>query len=176
MPQKKFKEKRLYDRYETDVKIDFYVNFDIRTKIDFRVKDPQQQGKLSPQKYSAISNNISAEGLSFNSEKLLEKGDSLVLDVFIPSANQPISMEGMVRWCRKLPSTPERIQMFESGIKLVNVNGNSVEKSIFEDPSTHIVWSAVLESVFGNFKHLVLKDRKKFSALASQINSSQKKS
>lgn len=175
MPQKKFNEKRQYDRYETDVKIDFYVSFDVRTKIDFRVKDPKQ-GKLSPQKYSAISKNISVEGLSFTSEKPLEKGDGLMLDVFIPSASQPISMEGYVRWCRKLPSTPERTQIFESGVKLINVNGDSVEKSIFKDPVTHVAWSIALESVFGNFKHLVLKDPKKFSVLASQFNSSLKKS
>ena len=175
MPQKKFNEKRRYDRYETDVKIDFYVSFDVQTKIDFRVKDPQK-GNLSPRKYSAISNNISAEGLSFSSAKLLKKGDGLVLDVFIPSADLPIVMEGVVRWCRKLSSSPERTQIYESGIKLLNVNGNSVEKSIFQDPSTQVTWSVVLDSVFGNFKHLVLKDRKKFSALASQINPSQKQS
>lgn len=168
MPSKNPKEKRKFDRFETDVKIDFYVSFDVRTKVDFRVKDPKQ-GTLSPQKYSAISQNISAEGMSFISGKKLEKGDGLVLDVFIPSANRPIRMEGSVRWCKTLPSGKDKVQSFEAGVKLLTVNGSSVEKSISQDPVHRVTWSVVLESVFGNFKHLALKDRKRFSSLITKL-------
>ena len=168
MPHKKIKEKRKYDRYETDVKIDFYVSFDVRTKIDFRVKDPQQ-GIPSPQKYSAISKNVSVEGLSFTSSKKLDKDDILWLDVFIPTDRQPIRMEGMVRWCQEIPTKKGQDKTFESGVKLITVDGNSVEKSIVADPVNHIVWSIVLESVFGKFKHLVLKDRKRLSSLVSRV-------
>ena len=31
-------ERRKYERYETALKVQFYVNFDLETKIDFRVK------------------------------------------------------------------------------------------------------------------------------------------
>ncbi len=170
MPQKKTNDKRKYDRYETDVKIDFYVSFDVQTKIDFRVKDPQK-GIPSPEKYSAISKNVSVEGLSFISTKELSKDDVLWLDVFIPTARQPIRMEGVVRWCREFISKnkKDKIKSFESGVKLVKVDGNPVEKSIVTDPIHHITWSVVLEAVFGKFKHMVLKDRKKFSSQASRI-------
>ena len=167
MSPKDFKEKRKYDRYETDVKIDFYVSFDVRTKIDFRVKDPKQ-GTLSSQKYSAISKNISAEGISFLAEKDLAKEDQLVLDVFIPTANRPIRMEGAVRWCRAIP-VQGKVKSFEVGLKLVSVNGNLVEKSISMDPVHRVIWSIVLESVFGSFKHLALKDRKRFVSLATKL-------
>ena len=166
MPSKNFKEKRQYDRFETDVKIDFYVSFDVRTKINFRLKDPKQ-GTLSPQKYSAISKNISAEGMSFVSDKNLEKGDTLLLDVFVPSADRPIRMEGIVRWCRTFESRKDKT--YEAGIKLVSVNGNSVEKSISMDPVHRVIWSAVLESIFGNFKHLALNDRKRFSSPITKL-------
>jgi hypothetical protein len=167
-PSKKFKEKRKFDRFETDVKIDFYVSFDVRTKIDFRVKD-SQEGTISPQKYSAISKNLSAEGMSFVSDQKLEKGDGLLLDVFIPSANRPIRMEGAVRWCQEMPPGKNKALSFETGIKLVTVNGSSVEKSISVDPIHRVVWSIVLESVFGSFKHLALKDRKRFSSLITKL-------
>jgi len=163
MPQKKYNEKRKYDRYETDVKIDFYVAFDVRTKIDFRVKDPKE-GTVSSQKYSGISKNISAEGISFTSEKELIKGDSLLLDVFVPTAKQPVRMEGLVRWCRELSGKSDKVKAFEYGIRLLKVDGSSVEKSIVNDPVHNIIWSVVLESVLGNFKHLVLKDRKRFTS------------
>jgi hypothetical protein len=99
----------------------------------------------------------------------LSKDDILWLDVFIPTARQPIRMEGVVRWCQEISSKREKTKTFESGIKLVSVDGNPVEKSIVTDPVHHVVWSVVLESVFGNFKHMVLKDRKRFSSLASRI-------
>ena len=149
MAASKASERRRFDRFETEAKIEFRVTFDIRTKVDFAIQEGE--AVVSP-KYSALSTNVSAEGLAFQSEKSLLSGDKLLLEVYVPTADKPISMEGEVKWCRT--ATP---QLFDTGVKIITVENNSVEKTISIDPAHMVVWSIVLESVFGNFKHLMLK-------------------
>ncbi len=148
-------DRRHYDRYETDVKIQFHVSFDLETKIQFRVK---QDAALSPETYTAVGVNVSVEGLCFRSTRQLERGAGLLLDVYVPSATTPIRMEGRVKWSQ--PSEHQKGE-YETGVRLMTVNGDDVEKSIFTDNVHHIRWSIVLESVFGTFKHLVLEKKKR---------------
>ncbi len=152
-------EKRKYDRYETDVKIQFYVNFNIHTKINYRIKD-KNKILFSKKKYSAISKNVNVEGLCLTSERLLKKEDALLMEVYIPSSQQPILMEGQVRWSQPVDQRSSRKKLYDTGVRLITVNGESVEKSIFIDPVHHITWSIVLESIYGGFKHLVLKKKR----------------
>ncbi len=140
------KDKRKYPRYETEVKIYFYLSYDIRTKVEFRVLNNGVS-----KKYKAHSRNISAEGLCFRSEKKLTKGDILCLEVYLPKQKNPIAMEGVVRWSDPIPSKSKR-KIFETGIRLTVVNGEDVVKSIYHDTDNKVVWSIVLESVLGNFR------------------------
>ena len=149
-------DRRQYTRYETDLKIQFFVTFDIKTKIHFQVKDKSKAG-FSKAKYTAFSRNISAEGLAFRSEKKLEHGDILSLEVFVPSADKPIPMVGEVRWCTKMKETEE----YDTGVKLNEVEGMDVGESIVIDPIHRIAWSIVLETVFGEFKDMMLKKSSK---------------
>ena len=91
------KENRKYSRYDTEVKIYFHVAYDIKTKVRFRLIDKAHH-PASPQ-YAAISKNVSAEGICFTSQKKLQKGDLLFLEVFIPDGRDAIPMHGEVRWC-----------------------------------------------------------------------------
>ncbi len=154
-------ERRRSERYETDVRIEFRVNFDVKTKINFRIKE-KPQTEFSHKKYSAFSRNVSVEGLAFLSNKKLHKGDILSLEVYVPSASAPIPMEGEVRWCclTDPPKGDEDEEIYDTGVKVIAVNGENVEKTVFVDKIHSIVWSIVLESIFGSFKHLTLKRRK----------------
>ena len=148
--------RRQHDRYETDLKIQFLVNFDVETKIDYRVKD-RPEADYSRQKYHAVSKNVSAEGLCFTSKRKLRRGDLILLEVFLPSASLPVAMEGAVRWShlaeRKSLSGETH---YDTGVLLEKVGGEPVNASIFHDRKNGIIWSSVLESVFGSFKHLAL--------------------
>ena len=151
-------ERRKYDRYETALKIQFYVNFDLETKIDFRIKEKNSKD-FSVETYEALSKNVSVEGICFSSARKLTKGDMLLLDVYLPSAVNSIKMQGEVRWSR--PAEDKNAKgMYDTGIKLSTVNSEPVEKTIFIDDVHQIAWSIVLESIFGNFKHLASRRKK----------------
>ena len=147
------KDKRRYERYDTEVKIYFYVTYDVRTKVRFKIV--ARNGKTSSPQYSALSRNVSAEGLCFSSDKKLAPGDYLHLEVLLPGGKKSVPMEGEVRWCLRSPSSKK----YDTGVKLGYVSGESVEKSIYHDQAYQVIWSIVLESVLGNFRILEQKRR-----------------
>ena len=149
-------DRRQHTRYDTEIEIKFHVNFDLETKINFKLKKGAGGGHSS-ETYTAVGRNINVEGLCFCSSRKLKKGDQLIMDVFVPSAQQPIRMEGRARWCA--PSKKKKGQ-YETGVKILKVQGEDVEKSISVDPAHNILWSIVLESVFGAFKENILKVKK----------------
>jgi hypothetical protein len=152
-------ERRKYERYETDVKVQFYVTFDLETKIHFKVKE-KDKGAFSPEKYSAVSKNISVEGICFMTEKRLSKGDLLALEVYVPSSTHAIHMQGEVRWCVQEKGKRD---VYETGVKILTVEGERVEKTIVFDEVHNIMWSAVLDLVFSSFKQLSLKRKQGLS-------------
>ena len=160
MPKFSGRERRRHERYETDVKVEFYVSFDLKTKVDFCVEENVRHGAIS-RKYSAISRNVSAEGIAFESTKDLNPGDRLYMEVYVPTSKAPIHMEGEVRWCQPMhdPVEGKKIIFYDTGVRIFSVEGSSVEKSLFYDKENCIIWSVVLESIFGSFKQLTLKPK-----------------
>lgn len=150
------KERRQYARYDTDAKIYFCVKYDIKTKVEFQVLNKQDRKAMS-EKYTAISKNVSVEGLCFVSHKELETGDLLLLEVYLPSEKSPILMEGEVRWSQAVPTEEGQPSEFITGIKLLTLNGKSISGTVHYDENNHIVWSCVLDAVFGNFRKLAKK-------------------
>lgn len=146
-------EQRKYERYDTQVKVYYFVTYDVETKVRFQLLDKAHR-KNSPQ-YTAVSKNVSAEGICFSSGKELHKGDCLFLEVLLPGSKTFIPMDGEVRWCRKA-GTKFRPK-FDVGVKLIKVDSQSVEKSIYSDADYQVVWSIVLESILGNFRILEQK-------------------
>jgi hypothetical protein len=152
-------ERRKYKRYNTEVKIYFDFSFDLQTKVHYEVIDKKKKKPL-PGKYTAISRNISVEGICIVSDRELKKGDDLQMELYLPSSNKPILMQGTVKWCS--PSKPpeeikdknEKLQ-YLAGVLVSTVNGESVPDSIYYDEEYKVDWSRVLESVFGNYKLLM---------------------
>jgi hypothetical protein len=154
-------ERRQHPRYDTNINIQFKVAFDITTKIDYQIIQPSR-GELLPEKYSGISKNISVEGIGFQTDRKLKKGDILILDVYAPNVNEPIRMEGAVRWCQPMSREGDKPEHYETGVKISRVQGEPVDKTIYWDKLHNILWSNVLESVFSSFKESMIK-RKQIS-------------
>lgn len=149
-------ERRKTMRYDTGLEIQFRVNFDLKTRILFKITRLDGAVKET-ETYSAVGRNINVEGLCFHSPQRLGKGDHLRMDVFLPSSKESIPMEGRVLWCRPYEAIAGQ---FESGVKILKVKGEEVEKTIALDPVYKTSWSIVLESVLGGFKEKILKDKK----------------
>lgn len=150
------REKRKYPRYDTEAKIYFRVNYDLKTKVKFQVFQDGEKKHLS-RKYAALSRDISAEGLGFCSNRALKKSDLLYLEVYLPRRKTPLHMTGEVRWSRPAFCARKHTYKFDTGIKLLTVLGEPVARTIHRDKKHKVIWSKVLESVFGNFRKIAKK-------------------
>lgn len=148
--------RRAYERYDTDLKIDFSVKFDLETKIRFQVKNQEQK---SPHTHTAFGHDVNVEGIGFSSEVKLKKGDELMLDVFLPTFKDPIPMEGRVMWCAFNEGGAGPTGKYRTGVKIFAVRGENVEKTIVLDPVNKVQWSILLESVFGGFRKSIMKNK-----------------
>lgn len=151
-------ERRKYDRYATEAKIYFRVTYDLKTKIEFQVVD-KEKGRSLSKRHAAVSKNVSAEALCFISKHKLKEGDFLLLEVYLPKGKKPIHMEGRVVWSKAAAPREKMRQLFDAGVRLTTVDGNAVKESIYFDSTHQVMWSVVLESVFGNFRKLAQKTR-----------------
>jgi len=149
-------ERRKYERYDTEAEIYFHVTYEVKTKVEFQILESKSSDTILSRKYIAISRNVSAEAICFCSEKQLKTGDMLFMEVYLPSEKKPIHMEGQVRWS----CATKQKDRFDTGVKLNTVNGKPVHGSIYFDEENKVVWSAVLDSVFGNFRKLIQNQKK----------------
>ncbi len=172
MQENSGEERRRSPRYETDVKIQFYVNFNLKTVVEYRIKEEGAED-FSEEKYTGITKNVSVEGLCLSSRINLNKGDALYMEVFVPQSKAPIIMEGRVQWCRAAEGDQkeEGIEDFyDAGIKVVSVNGEFVEQTIFFDEVHKMLWSSVLETVFSSFKELSKVRLERLRSVSQQSN------
>ena len=151
-------ERRKYHRYETQLEVRYFFVYDVKTLVKFQVKD-RQTGQPLSRKYSALSRNVSVEGLCFTSGKQLETGALLYLEVYVPGTQEPVYMEGVVMWSRPVSFEPEDENKFDTGVRLFTVRGKDVQGSLFFDEANKLYWSVVLDSVFGSFKHVAVQFR-----------------
>jgi len=142
-------------------KIMYDFAYDMETKMKFHVSGERNQ-EFSRQKFLALSKNVSTEGLCFVSEKKLEKGVYLNLEIYLPGEKDRIRMEGEVKWCAHVSAKDggqEQKQQFDTGVKLVSIEGRSVRESVYFDDTYQVEWSTVLESILGKYRILMQKKR-----------------
>jgi len=149
------KERRKYVRFDTEVKINFQVSYPLKTRVKFQLENGD---KLLPPKYSATSRNISVEGLGFSSDKKLKNRDRLYMELYLPKQTSPVCMEGQVKWLRN--ALVREKYKYNVGIKLITVSGKPVRASVYYDKKYGVIWSAVLDSVFGSFRKTMQKNRR----------------
>jgi len=166
--EKKDENKRKFKRYNTEIEVYFDFAYDLETRIKFEFIDKKKDESVS-KLYQAISRNISAEGLSLVSYKIVKPGDNLHMELYLPSTKNPIHMEGEVKWCRIAPTSYEQYglkgkkdqDIYQAGVRIVSVNNEPVPESVHFDKEYEVNWSVVLESVFGNYKMLMGEKFKK---------------
>ena len=146
---KKDNEIRRHERYDTEAKIHFFVPYDLTTKVNFQYKKTQQDASLN-KRFSGVTKNISAGGLCFISDHKLNRGDYLLIDLYLPNATKPIAMEGEVKWSK----AKEDGLNFYTGIQVMKVHDKPVEEGIYYDQDHQVIWSPVLDQVLGNFATL----------------------
>ena len=146
---------RQSERYDKELQVNFDFLYDAAAAMTYVVENAEHR----LEKYVAISKNICASGLCLTSPHKLERGQTLRLEVYLPKSRQPIHMEGEVRWCRSAEKEEDQ-HMFDAGIRLKAVEGQSVDPTVHLDESYHVIWSNVLESIFGTFRKLSQESRR----------------
>ena len=149
---KKDNEKRQHPRYETKVKVYFEIDYDLETNVKFQMIGPDEG--VSSRQYSGVSKNVSVEGMCFSSDIKLNKGEKLKVEVYLPASKEPIHMEGEVRWSKSNSSDKGSKKAFDTGLRLVSVEGKRVVDTIHYDEKYQVYWSEVLESILGKFKEI----------------------
>ena len=152
--------RRRYPRYDTEMEVYFKVRYDTHIRVEFQVIESHHEGSVKP-KYFGLCNNVSAEGLLIVSKKILTRDDILLLEVYDPIIKNPIKMEGQVRWCEKCPGSSKEHDLAYTGIQITMVNGKPVVDTLYFDQKYMVVWSGVLESIFGTFAAIKNKPKNK---------------
>ena len=145
---------RTYERFDKKAKAFLYFNYDFTSKIDFL--DAAEMESDPANKYPACSKNVSAEGLCFTSFKKLKAGETVRLAMYLKEDVPPIEMEGEVKWSQVVhpgfDDEEEKDVLFDTGIRLLSVEGKPVPDSIYYDDTYHVIWSNALESILGSCK------------------------
>jgi len=145
------KEKRNNPRYDVQrrVKCNFFYDFDAKVKgLPIHESHPKQRTS----KFLAQSKNISLDGVCFNSRQRFQTGDKLQLEFYIPGGSSPVQMSGEVKWSKATISDQPKSKAFDTGIKLLTIDGEIVEESIYFDDEYGVYWSNTLEAVLGKFR------------------------
>ncbi len=112
--EEEFKEKRRY------------VRLDIRTKVKFKLG----KKKMWPSKRStAFTKNLSVEGISFASNKHLEPGSTIKLEISVPGEARPLHLDGTVVWSNTHHKRSGK-EVFDTGIKLFTIDKSDQGKFI----------------------------------------------
>jgi len=154
--KKRIRERRKYERYETELEILFHVKYRLQTKVSFRLLKPRI---ASEERYEGFTRNISVEGLRFFSSIKLNVGDLLYLELFLPKQKRPICMTGRVCWSRQLFKIISRCPAYDTGVKLTTIGSKKIAPTIHFEKKYGVYWSILLESIFGSFKKLVRKHK-----------------
>ena len=147
-------DKRQAPRYDKNLQVSFNFPYgfpyDATTQLQYEVENDAPQ-----EKHTGVSKNICATGLCLTSDHKLEKGQQVRLEIYLPKGSQPIHMVGEVCWCDRSSVSDVKHSLFDAGIKLNTVEGESVDQTVHLDETNHVLWSNVLEAVFGTFRKLV---------------------
>lgn len=131
------------------------VNFiyDIDAKVDVHPAGEPAPSKLS--KCHGVCKNISAEGLCFMSGQKLAKGKKLSLEFYVSDGKPPLRLKGSVRWSRAVTGGGTAPSLFDTGLKLITIEGRRVHDSVHYDKMYKLYWSDVLELISERWKQTI---------------------
>jgi hypothetical protein len=147
--KKIFVKERKYERYDAQV-----MAYGIKAELEFKVINKDSEKEILSEKYPAVCKNVSAEGVCFTSQKKLQKGDKVYLEIYLSDKKDPIRLEGEVRWSHETSLKQKQENNFDSGVRLLTVEGKSIHNTIYYDQRLKIYWSIILETIFGSPSNL----------------------
>lgn len=151
------KNRRTYERFDKQAKAFFYFHYDLNSKLDVQRVIEGTTDQI--EKYPATSRNVSAQGLCFRSLHQLNQGNHLQLDMYLTGDKEPIHLEGEVCWCQAANSVSPQ-GFFDTGIRLLSINGLPVAETIHYDQTYHLIWSNVLDIIFGDIRKMSQKAKR----------------
>ena len=95
-----------------------YIRLNVANEVNFRVSGKKTTEPLKA-KTSGVSKDISMEGICFSTEKQLESGTKLDLEIMLPSGSEPLILKGEVKWSRLLEAQANAKAMFDTGVQLL---------------------------------------------------------
>ena len=167
-------EKRKYQRISPEDKLGFDFVYNLITRMKF-LREIERESISLDSGHPGFVKNVSIEGLCFVSEQSLLQGEKIDIEVFIPSLNKPVFMEGEVKWAKESGLTVcekddvfdsakslEKVlnRKFDAGVLLEKVEGKGVHETIYFDEEYKLTWSIVLESIVGGYRVYIHKKRK----------------
>ena len=104
-----------------------YTRLPVEARVDFQIKE-KRKASLA-RSLSALSKNVSVEGICFKTDVHLFPGETLLLDIFLPGDNKPLRIFGEVRWEKAVQSRGSH-NVYETGVKLFTFNQTDENKFI----------------------------------------------
>ncbi|MFC1704371.1 PilZ domain-containing protein [Candidatus Omnitrophota bacterium] len=105
-----------------------FVRFNVQTGVTFQVQQ-KYQGQTPTENVSAITKNLSVEGVCFLTEKELKQGSMLRMEIAVPSYSEPLHLRGEVIWSIPLGAQGGK-QVFETGVKLFTIKESDESRFI----------------------------------------------
>ena len=96
-----------------------YVRFNVKTEVKFQAQQ-KYQGQTPSENVSAITKNLSVEGVCFLTDKALDPGNMLKLEIVVPDQPEVLHLRGEVMWSIPV-SLPDGKQGYETGVKLFTI-------------------------------------------------------
>jgi len=141
--------KREHNRHKYEEKVFFDYIYDFQAKVAFKPHD------VPPQlPYEGTTCNVSTKGLCFTSDRQLNEGDVLDMEVFVPGGGTSVQLQGEVRWNKLVSVGDDGQKLFNTGVQLTAIGGKSVDETIYFDAQYRIYWNDVLEALLGAFRKI----------------------
>jgi PilZ domain-containing protein len=121
-----------------------YARLNLGSKINFSLVEISES-EIPSKRFRAIGKNIGVEGILFTADQELKTGTILNLEIFLPERDDPVYIEGEVRWCRKTREAKDDKDSFDIGIKFLTVDKEHVISLIkyvcgnLDDEDHHLV-------------------------------------
>jgi len=94
-----------------------YIRLAIGTKVNFRVLKEKKKEGAPKENVSALSRNMSVEGICFRADRDVASGAEVELEIFLPSEPEPLLLRGEIKWSQPV-LTKEGKKMFDIGVQL----------------------------------------------------------
>lgn len=154
------REKRGNERYQSSVEVSYFFSYEIDTKVKYTEALVEPKAAAS-HKFTGVSKNVSVDGLCLVTDRQLHQGDLLDLEVYLPKVKDPTRLKGEVRWSQRIESADELHKKYDTGVKIITVEGKPVRETIYFDREYNVEWSQVLESILGKYRLFTHRQEKK---------------